>query len=413
MLASAADEQWDPVDRCRREREWLQREVGALVSGGGRVEGRGQVPEGILEEVEPFRDLGEVEAEHLVLALQPACADTENEPSAGHLVEGDGHLRQDRRVAEGDRCHLHDEFEIRCLAGEPAELHEGVWGRGGLGFLVVGRSVMSKESTAKKGGFLALPNDSILKTFIVATLLCLICSVIVSGSATVLKARQLKNKQFDVQKNILSVAGLTDSTQSIEERFAKIEARIVDMSTGEYTDSVDVNTYDQRKASKDPTQNIVLEKDQDLAQIGARAKYAKVYLLRDGDQISKIILPVKGYGLWSTMYGFVALEADANTISDITFYEHNETPGLGGEIQNRGWQKTWQGKRVFDESGQPVFSVVKGKAAADSEHDVDGLAGATLTSVGVTNLVRFWVGENGFGPYLKKLTANTAGVNNG
>ena len=272
---------------------------------------------------------------------------------------------------------------------------------------------MSKESTAKKGGFLALPNDSILKTFIVATLLCLICSVIVSGSATVLKARQLKNKQFDVQKNILSVAGLTDSTQSIEERFAKIEARIVDMSTGEYTDSVDVNTYDQRKASKDPTQNIVLEKDQDLAQIGARAKYAKVYLLRDGDQISKIILPVKGYGLWSTMYGFVALEADANTISDITFYEHNETPGLGGEIQNRGWQKTWQGKRVFDESGQPVFSVVKGKAAADSEHDVDGLAGATLTSVGVTNLVRFWVGENGFGPYLKKLTANTAGVNNG
>jgi Na+-transporting NADH:ubiquinone oxidoreductase subunit C len=268
---------------------------------------------------------------------------------------------------------------------------------------------MPNDSTnEKKGGLMSLPNDSLLKTFIVATLLCLVCSVIVSGSATALKAQQQKNKLLDVQKNILSVAGLTDTTQSIEERFEQVEAKIVDMETGEYTDAVDVLTYDQRKASKDPSQSVVLTKDQDEAQIGRKAKYAKVYLLRDGEQVSKVILPVRGYGLWSTMHGFIALEADANTISDITFYEHNETPGLGGEIENRGWQQVWQGKKVLDANGQPAFTVVKGKAAVDSEHDVDGLAGATLTSVGVMNLVRFWVGENGFGSYLKKLSAESS-----
>jgi Na+-transporting NADH:ubiquinone oxidoreductase subunit C len=268
------------------------------------------------------------------------------------------------------------------------------------------------DSTEKqKTGFWALPNDSIVKTFGVALLLCLFCSIIVSGAATALKPKQVKNRQLDVQKNILSVAGLTDSSVSIEERFKKVEIRIVDMATGDYTDAVEnVQTYDQRKASKDPAQSISLTNEQDIAQVGRRAKYGKVYLLRDGESLNKVIIPIKGYGLWSTLYGFVALKSDGNTVSDVTFYEHNETPGLGGEIENREWQKVWQGKRVLNDAGEPAFTVVKGVASPQNIHDVDGLAGATLTASGVMNLVRFWVGENGFGPYLKKLAA-TAGAN--
>ena len=271
---------------------------------------------------------------------------------------------------------------------------------------------MNTEVTeSKKTGFWSLPNDSIVKTFGVALLLCLFCSIIVSGSATILKPKQVKNRQLDVQKNILAVAGLTDDSVSVEERFNKIEVAIVDIETGEYTDAIeDAQAYDQRKASKDPKQNVSLSKDDDLAQIGSRAKYGKVYLMRDGEALSKVIIPVKGYGLWSTLYGFIAIEADGNTISDITFYEHNETPGLGGEVENRGWQQVWHGKKLFNDAGEPAFTVAKGKASADSVHDVDGLAGATLTSVGVMNLVRFWIGENGFGPYLKKLAQN-AGAN--
>ncbi len=273
-------------------------------------------------------------------------------------------------------------------------------------------SEVMNEAGKKKTGFLAMPNDSIAKTFIVAFALCLVCSVIVSVAATVLKPQQQKNRLIDLQKNILSVAGLTDESQSIEERFKKIEARLVDMETGEYTDIVDVDTYNQRQAAKDPSMSIDLSSEQDIASVGRRAKYGKIYTMKEGDQLTKVIIPIKGYGLWSTMYGFVALKPDGRTIDDVTFYEHNETPGLGGEIQNRAWQKVWQGKSVTDENGKPTFQVVKGRAAKDSQYDVDGLAGATLTSVGVMNLVRFWVGENGFGPYLKKLAAS-AGANNG
>lgn len=264
------------------------------------------------------------------------------------------------------------------------------------------------DNTEVKGNKKGSPmsNDSISKTFIVALLLCLICSVIVSGAATILKPIQISNKLLDKQRNILQVAGLTDNSQSVEDRFKKIETKIVDMNTGEYVTNIDVKTFDQRKASKDPAQSISLSSVQDQAKIGSRAKYGKVYLLKDNGKLNKVIIPVKGYGLWSTMYGFVALESDANTISDITFYDHNETPGLGGEIQNRGWQKVWHGKKVFDENFKPVFSLAKGRVDAttsNAQYKVDGLAGATLTSNGVSNLMQFWVGENGFGPYLKKI----------
>ena len=103
--------------------------------------------------------------------------------------------------------------------------------------------------------------------------------------------------------------------------------------------------------------------------------------------------------LWSTLYGFLALDARTFEIQGITFYQHGETPGLGGEIDNPKWKALWPGKRAFDENMNPVIEVVKGQASADNE--VDGLSGATMTSRGVTNLLRFWLGENGYGPYLK------------
>ena len=264
----------------------------------------------------------------------------------------------------------------------------------------------------KKTGFAALSNDSIQKTFIVALLLCLVCSVVVSVAATALKPQQQLNRLEDLQKNILSVAGLTDESQTIEQRFESIESRLVDLDTGEFTTELDVEKYNQRKASKDPAQSIDLNSDQDIASIGRRAKIGKIYLVKNNDVVTKVIIPVKGYGLWSTLYGFVALKTDGRTIEDVTFYEHNETPGLGGEVQNRGWQEGWQGKLVYDDQGKPAFTVTKGLAAQDAKYEVDGLAGATITSDGVTNLVRFWVGENGFGPFLKKFAKN-AGANNG
>jgi len=183
------------------------------------------------------------------------------------------------------------------------------------------------------------------------------------------------------------------------------------MSTGEFTDAVDANTFDQRKASKDAEYRVDLSAEQDIAQIGGRSKYANVYLVKQGDAVQKIILPIKGYGLWSTLYGFIALEGDANTVSGITFYEHKETPGLGGEIENKKWQASWKGKKIADASGAPEIALIKGTVGPDTaqaQYKIDGLAGATLTSNGVTNLVQFWMGKDGFGPYLRKARATNS-----
>ena len=263
-----------------------------------------------------------------------------------------------------------------------------------------------KTNMLRQAGFFHLPNDNIVKTIGVATLLCLVCSVIVSGAATILKPQQVANKLLDKKSNILTVAGISDASKTVDELFSQIEARVVDMASGEYTDAVDANTFDQRKAANDAEYRIDLDKSQDIASIRGMSKYGNVYLLRDGERVSKIILPIKGYGLWSTMYGFIALESDGQTVSGITFYEHNETPGLGGEIENKKWQASWSGKQLSDAQGEPVLSVIKGlvnSTTPGAEHKIDGLAGATLTSNGVSNLIKFWMGENAFGPYLTRV----------
>jgi Na+-transporting NADH:ubiquinone oxidoreductase subunit C len=255
-------------------------------------------------------------------------------------------------------------------------------------------------------------NDSIQKTFVVAFLLCIVCSVVVSTAAVMLKPAQVANKAKDFKINILKAGGLYDQGisegKSINEMFAAVNTRLVDLDTGKYTDAVDVDTYDQRKAAKDPNLSDALSSENDLANISSREKYSKVYLINDGDDLKKVILPVKGYGLWSTLYGFISLEPDLNTVSGITFYEHAETPGLGGEVDNPNWKAIWEGKQVYAEAvgGEVALTVMKGKVDASTpnpQFKIDGLSGATLTGRGVDNLVKFWMGDMGYAKFLNNL----------
>jgi Na+-transporting NADH:ubiquinone oxidoreductase subunit C len=252
---------------------------------------------------------------------------------------------------------------------------------------------------------LALPNDSFEKTVMVALALCFACAVVVSASAVALKPLQVSNKALDMKKNILDVVGLLREGEDIDEAFKQFETRIVDLDTGECVDTIDAATFDQRKAAKDPELSVAIERKQDIAGIKRREKYAKVYLLKEGDKVKAIILPVHGYGLWSTMYGFLALEGDGESVIGINFYDQAETPGLGGEVVNPKWRALWKGKKLYDESGEPRLGLIKGNvdpSKPGAEYQVDGLAGATLTSVGVTNLVRYWMGRQGYALYLEK-----------
>jgi Na+-transporting NADH:ubiquinone oxidoreductase subunit C len=273
-----------------------------------------------------------------------------------------------------------------------------------------------------KDKVLALGNDSLEKTIAIAVSLCLVCAVLVSFAAVALKPLQVDNKAADMKKNILDVAGLLEEGADINAAFSdKIEAKLVDLETGDYVEGINADEYDQRKAAKDPAQSILIPKDKDIAHIRVKAKYAKVFLVKEAGQVKSIILPINGYGLWSTLYGFLSLEADGQTVQSINFYDQQETPGLGGEVVNPNWRALWKGKKVYAESdqpalekgligeadiGEPALSLIKGSVdntKPGSQYQVDGLAGATLTSTGVTNLVRYWTSNEGFAPYLKKV----------
>ncbi|MDB4032300.1 Na(+)-translocating NADH-quinone reductase subunit C [Porticoccaceae bacterium] len=253
-------------------------------------------------------------------------------------------------------------------------------------------------------------NDSISKTFGVALALCIVCAVVVSSAAVILRPTQEINKLIDLKTNILASAGLLQEGVSIETQFEQITPRVVDLSTGRFTDAIDAATYDQRKASKDPALSTALDPKQDPAKIKRRANYATVYMVEGEQGIEKIILPIKGYGLWSTLYGFIALESDLETVAGIGFYEHTETPGLGGEVDNPKWKSSWIGKQAYNQ-GELAITVLKGKAdmsRAGSESQIDGLAGATLTTRGVDNLVRYWLGDQGFRPLINSLKTGEA-----
>ncbi|MBD1580827.1 Na(+)-translocating NADH-quinone reductase subunit C [Pseudoalteromonas sp. S16_S37] len=238
-------------------------------------------------------------------------------------------------------------------------------------------------------------NESIGKTLGVVVGLCLVCAIVVSVASVQLRPLQQANKIKDVQRNILAAAGFKD-VKDVEATFnANIESRVIDMKTGEYVD-VDPLSFDFESTKYDAARSFAIPKEDDLAGVQRMTNNSPVYLAKDENgQVSTVILPIQGYGLWGVMFGFLAMDAEGQTIKAIQFYKHNETAGLGGEIQNPKWTATWEGKQL------PI-DIVKG-TAGNNEHKIDGLSGATLTSNGVDNTIDFWTSNKGFGPFLAKV----------
>lgn len=251
-----------------------------------------------------------------------------------------------------------------------------------------------------------------------AAAVCVVCSLLVSTTAVVLKERQKANELYAKQVKILAVSGLVeDGTKPTQDEVntlfdTRIESRIINTETNEVVTDISISgiddplTYDQLKASRDPQQSYAV--DSNPAKVARIPTYIPIYIIKAEDgSIDNIVLPVEGMGLWGTLYGFVSIGNDIETIRGLTFYKHKETPGLGAEIDNPTWKAKWPGRKIYDDSGVPTIQVIKGPAGTPEEtpYAVDGLAGATLTSNGVTNLLRFWLGDTGFGPYLAGLNA--------
>ncbi len=252
-------------------------------------------------------------------------------------------------------------------------------------------------------------NDSVLKTLTVSFLVCFICSLIVSYTAVSLRDMQNLNKLNDQRIKILKTAAIYKPDESIEFQFSRLTPKFVNFNTGELLDSYgqfDLKTYDPVYFSNQPEHSTPIPVSEDIAIVKNKENIGKIYLLKDSfNNLEKIILPIRGYGLWGTLFGYIAIDKDLNTIKGLEFYAHKETPGLGAEVDNPNWKSLWDGKSIY-KNGEVQISVIKGKVDPSNEmasYQVDGLSGATLTSRGVTNMLIFWFGESGYKETLKNI----------
>ncbi len=260
-----------------------------------------------------------------------------------------------------------------------------------------------------------MQDETIGKILTVTLAVCVVCAVLVSAAAVSLNGIQQKNKELDKIKNILIAGDLYEKGQDIEASYRNNVTPVMielasgnELTEGDFKDDLNVESFDIKEMSKHPEYGKVLTTEQDAIAVKQAPKYMVVYELKSGDKLEKIVLPIFGKGLWSTLYGFMALGSDLKTIRGLTFYEHGETPGLGGEVDNPRWKEQWKGKLAFDDEWNVRISVIKGKVIPgrpEAIHQVDGLSGSTLTTRGLDTLVNYWLGDNGYGPYLSKLRA--------
>ena len=219
-------------------------------------------------------------------------------------------------------------------------------------------------------------------------------------SVTAVSVRPEQNLNIENEKKVKILAAAGIQTDKVDEEFLRIKTVFVDFETDKL---VTIDTaYDHIKAASNPDQSTVIPKADDIAVLKRRENIGTIYVWVDEkNAIEKLVLPIRGYGLWGTLYGYLSLDSDLNTVRGIEYYDHKETPGLGGEVDNPNWKSDWYGKRIYNENGSVALYVTKG--ASSTDYEIDGISGATLTTNGVSNMIKYWLGDNGYGPIIKNL----------
>ena len=252
-------------------------------------------------------------------------------------------------------------------------------------------------------------NRDALRSLAVLTGVALVCSILVSVSTTTLRPIQERNQLLQRYANVVALTGLAEpgaDDATIFEVVEQLDVRVLDIGSGDFAADVDPASVESRSALSDPARSSEIPPEADVAGLGRRPNQEVVYLVWHDETLDRVIFPISGQGMWSTLYGFIALESDLNTIAAVSFYEQTETAGLGDQIENPEWQAQWQGRRMYGDSGDVQFQVAGGGVSPSSPsaaYQVDGLTGATITGNGVTNLIRFWFGPAGYGPFVKKI----------
>lgn len=253
-----------------------------------------------------------------------------------------------------------------------------------------------------------LPAESPTRAVLVALFVCALCAAAIASAVTWLRPYQQAHRDADrssrVQEIVSAVPGFEMALGPLGT--ARLDTRAVELATGRYAPEIDPDGFDPRAAALDTEQSVALATERDIAGIERRAQHAVIFEVRDTAGLRMVVLPVYGAGYMSTLYGYLALDADTKTVRGLDFYDHAETPGLGSEIESADWRSLWAGKLVRDPEGRVRLGVASERVDPrnpEAAYLVDGISGATRTCNGVTALLRFWLGPDGFGPYLERL----------
>ena len=252
--------------------------------------------------------------------------------------------------------------------------------------------------------------DSTRYTILFAAAVSVVCALLVATAAVGLRERQEINAALYKQENVLLAAGLArpgvsmSRTEVLELFKRRIQVRAVDLKSGRLVpeDRFDATGYDQRKARNDPALSHAAPPND--ARVARLPNVSVVFLVASpAGKVEQLVLPIEGMGMWGTVYGLLAMDVDGNTVRGLTFYEQKETPGLGGEMSSPKWQALWVGRKAYDVNWSPQLAVIKGRAGPPEKdpHRIDGLSGATITSNGITRIVRFWLSADGYATFLK------------
>ena len=245
---------------------------------------------------------------------------------------------------------------------------------------------------------LALPNESRTKTIVMAFLVSAVCAAVVSAATVYLRPIQAANRAAEEQAKIAAlVAGVPGMADLLDAAGGTLSTVVVDLETGRAADDVTPATLEAALA--DPANWTTLTPAEDRAGLGQRPDFAQVFLLREGDKVELALLPMAGQGYGGRIDAILALRDDMNTIAGIAITSHSETPGLGGRIDEPTWQANFPGTRVRGPDGEIRFAVARGEATGD--YAVDGITGATRTGSAIAGMVRFWLGPEGYGPFLR------------
>lgn len=250
-----------------------------------------------------------------------------------------------------------------------------------------------------------LPPDGAIRNLIAVSIVALACGALVSTAAVLLQPRYAAQLEAIRQA---SMANLIESVPSLSSLLISSSAdslatHLVDLDTGCFVSDIDIAAFDARAAENDPAMSRALTADDGDPRtlLKRRSNLEQVHLLYTNDALQMAILPIHGPGYQSTLYAWLVLAGDLNTIIALNVHENAETPGIGTRVEDPAWQQRWTDKQLYDDTGDLAIQVVRN--GTDSPYQVDGISGATRTSQGVGNMVRFWTGPLGFGPFLDRL----------